>query len=217
MNEKKYILKQKSDFLFNLKIKGDSKPLYKVLLKEVTNGYYDSETSSIYFSSENILLLKDYLKKNKQSTHNKCIKMIHDLTRQIVSLKSLGYSYYGFDIDDILVLNNCDFVFVSSKYLLPVIDEEICFNSLIDIPYFSNPEILELTKLPEKITYKCCYYSLGVLVVLFLLDDYLLVANEIKNEDEIEEKLRILHNTKLYYFLKRCFYKESKKRVLLLI
>ena len=84
-------------------------------------------------------------------------------------------------------------------------------------PYFSNPEIIKLTTLPAEINYKCCYYSLGVLVVFCLLNNYLLVGNEIKSVEEIENIIKPLLNTKIYWFIKRCLYENIDKRQLLLI
>jgi serine/threonine protein kinase len=91
------------------------------------------------------------------------------------------------------------------------------FYQPIKTPYFSNPEIMELTSLPSEINYKCSFYSLGVLVVLYLLNNFLLVGNEIKRVDEIENILRPIYNTKIYWFIKRCLEENIDKRVLLLI
>ena len=84
------------------------------------------------------------------------------------------------------------------------------------MPYFSNPELFKLTSLPSKIHYKCCYYSLGLLVVFSLLHTYLLVGNELKTSNEIDIILKPLYNTKIYWFLKRCLDDDINNRKILL-
>jgi serine/threonine protein kinase len=128
----------------------------------------------------------------------------------------MGYGFYGFDINDILVIDDI-FIFCSAEHLLPIVDDNIIFYSPIKTPYFSSPEILELTTLPSEINYKCSYYSLGALVVFCLLNKYLLVGNEIKSLEEVEVILSPLYNTKIYWFIKRCLEENVDKRVLLLI
>ena len=78
-------------------------------------------------------------------------------------------------------------------------------------------EINKLTTLPSKIDYRCAYYSLGVLLVFCLLNNYLLVGNEQKSVEEVESILSPLKNTKIYWFLKRCLDSNIEKRLLLLI
>jgi hypothetical protein len=178
----------------------------------------DYETNSIFFSAENVIPLKKYIldEKNKRISHATCIKLIDDLSKQICYLNKIGYGFYGFDINDILIIDN-SFIFCSSQYLLELDNDNIIFTSPIKLPYFSNPELLKLTSLPSKINYKCCYYSLGLLVVFLLLNNYLLVGNELKMFEEIDKILQPLHNTKIYWFLKRCLDDDINNRKLLLV
>ena len=102
-------------------------------------------------------------------------------------------------------------MFCSTRYLLPLVNELIIFNSPIKQAYFSNPELLNLTTLPSEISYKCCYYSLGSLVIYCLLNAY------IKSFEQIEKVIEPLYNTKIYWFVKRCLDSDINKRELLLI
>ena len=120
------------------------------------------------------------------------------------------------DINDILTIDNT-FIFCSTKNLLPVIEDNIIFYYPIKSPYFSSPEIIKLTNLPSEINYKCAFYSLGALVVFYVLNNYLLVANELKSVEEIDKILEPLYNTKIYWFIKRCLEDDINNRVLLLI
>ena len=183
----------------------------------INTSYFDYESNSIFFSAENVIPFKKYiLDKKKKISYATCIKVIDDLSRQIYYLNKLGYGFYGFDIDDILVIDN-SFIFCSSQYLLELHNDQIFFMSPIKQPYFSSPELFKLTNLPSKINYKCCYYSLGVLTVFLLLNKYLLVGNELKTTGEIDKILQPLYNTKIYWFLKRCLDDDINNRKLLLV
>ena len=151
-------------------------------------------------------------------SHLKCIKMISDLTKQINYLSNINYGFYGFDIQDILVINDDLFLICSGDYLKSLTNNSnIIFYEPIKNPYFGSPDILTLTSLPSTIDFKCIYYSLGALIVYCLLNEYLLVGNEIKSDEEIENKLIPLLDTKIYWFLKRCLKTNCKKRLMLLI
>lgn len=208
-----YILKPINECTYSLKINGEYNIyLYKLIKKFIKVSNLDYETGSIYFCAENVIQLNDLIKNNSLS-HNKCIKLIYDLTNQILYLKKLGYSFYGFDINDILVIDDI-FMFCSPQYLLPLVNESIIFYTPIKQPYFSNPELYNLKSLPSEISYKCCYYSLGSLVIYCLLNAYI---KSVEENEEIEKVIQPLYNTKIYWFIKRCLNSNINKRELLLI
>jgi hypothetical protein len=216
---KNYELGKINEFTYSLKLFGEGvNPMYKTIKRQVKSVQYDYETESIFFSAEEVKTLKDYLLNSyeQRMPYNICIKMIDELTRQMTHLKNLSYGFYGIDISDIMVVDDT-FIFCSCEHLMPIIENEIQFYAPIKTPYFSNPEILKLTTLPGSINYKCSYYSLGTLVVFCFLKKYLLVGNEVKSAEEIENVIGHLNNTKLYWFIKRCLDDKIDKRVLLLI
>jgi len=216
---KSYELTTINDFTYNLKINGEFEDqLYYTINKILKSSYYDDETNSIFFSAENVIPLKKYIldKNDKKLSYATCIKLIDDLSKQLFCLNNLGYGFYGFDINDILVIDNT-FIFCSTQYLLELYNNIIIFTSLIKKPYFSNPELFKLTSLPSKINHKCCYYSLGLLVVFLLMNKYLLVGNEFKTSKEIDNILQPINNTKIYWFLKRCLDDDINNRKLLLV
>jgi len=214
-----YNLLSINEFTYSLKINGEfANQLYYTIEKMLKTSHREYETNSIFFSAENVIPLKKYIldKKNKRISHATCIKLIDDLSKQIKYLKQLKYGFYGFDINDILIIDNC-FIFCSAENLLELDNEYIIFTSLIKLPYFSSPELINLTSLPSKINYKCSYYSLGSLIVFLLLDNYLLVGNELKTSKEIDKIIYPLYNTKIYWFLKRCLDDDINNRKLLLV
>jgi hypothetical protein len=215
----KYELDQINDFIYSIKVQGENyliEKLYESLKLKIKNSFCDD--NALFFSAENVKDLKSYLLENKfKMLQNKCITMIDDLTKQIIYLRKNNYGFYGFDIEDILVVDDNKFIICSCQYLLPIIDDNIIFYSPIKKPYFSNPEIININELPSEINYKCSYYSLGILIIFCFLNKYLLKGNEIKSEEEIEKELICLKDTKIYWFLKRCLKTEIEKRALLLI
>jgi hypothetical protein len=223
MNNKSYHIEKTSDYSYTLLVKDEYKnEIYLSLLKTkiINNLIIDDETNKLYFNCESIVSLNTYLKNqnNNKMTENQCIKMISDISKQIKYLKIINYCFYGFDLDDILVINNNTFFIASAMYLLPMDDSYIIlFDKIFVKPYFNSPEILQLTNLPSKITYSSTYYSLGLLVTYCLLNQYLLVANEIKSPNEIEDILKPIFYSKIYWFLKRCLNENCEERKLLLI
>ena len=206
-----------NEYTYNLKINGDQNYLlYNVINKIVNTSHLDYDSNTIFFTAEKVISFTNYLSINKYISHLNCLKLIHDLSKQIIGINKLGYSFYGFDIEDIIVIDNF-FIICSTKYILPLNKNNIIFISPFEHPYFSNPELLDLNVLPYEISKKCCYYSLGALIVFSLLNKYLLVGNELKTSQEIDKILEPLNNTKIYWFLKRCLDNDINNRKLLLV
>ena len=107
--QNKYDIDKINTYTYSLKIKGDnSEVLYKTIELFISNSFYDDENDSIIFSAETVTTLKDYLSNicNFKMPHNICIKMFDDLTRQIIYLKKKDYGFYGFNLNDILVIDD---------------------------------------------------------------------------------------------------------------
>ena len=220
---KSFSLKQINTFNYIISIKGDYKyQIYQSISKTklLTHLFYNNETNNIHLTLESVSSLKT----NYELSHDKCIKMIYSLTKQIEYLEQNGFAFYGFDLDDILIINENIFLIIGTRYLLPIepIDDNNIYRyiriyNVEHIPYFFNPELRQLRILPSYLNSKIGYYSLGILIVFCLLKQYLLVGNEIKSQPEIEQILSPIHGTKMYSFLKRCLHTDADKRVLLFI
>jgi len=214
-----YILEQINDYTYKLEIKGEyANELCKSIKILLKSCHIDYETNTLIFSAENVTSFKTYLfnKKNTILSYGECINLIDNLSKQIYYLHKTGFGFYGFNITDILTIDNI-FIICSTQFLLPIHKDYIIFVSPIMKPYFSNPELFKLTSLPSKINYKCCYYSLGLLVVFSLLHIYLLVGNELKTTEEIDSIIEPIFNTKIYWFIKRCLSEDINNRQLLLV
>jgi hypothetical protein len=207
-----------NEYTYSLKINGKHNlQLYKLIKLFIKTSYINHQTNIIQFSAESVSTLeKHIISQNAVLSYSNCIKLIDDLTKQILYLKEINYGFYGFDINDILIIDN-NYLFCSTQYLLPLRNDDFIFYSPIKQPYFSSPEINELTTLPSTINYKCIYYSIGVLTTFCLLNTYLLVGNEIKTTKEIELILKPLYGTKIYWFIMRCLEEDINIRHILLI
>ena len=205
---------------FTLYIKGSTElreEIYKSInnTRLLTNIFLDDENDTIIFIAEMAVTLTTFLKKGCL-TMTQSVKIVYDLSKQIEYLETSGYAFYGYDLDDILVINDTTFIIASSKYLLDIEENNITFNIPINPPYFSTPELNKLTSLPSKINYRSSYYSLGAVVLFCLLNIYVFSELEMNNT-EIDQLLEPICYTKMYWFLKRCFNEKSEQRLLLFI
>lgn len=200
--------------------------IFQSLLKTniVPFGFVISE-NKLYFKAESVVLLKEC----KDLSIEKVSFLIHFLIKQIKFLESHDYTFYGFDIDDIIIINEETFGIVTTDYIISLeIDKKtnnnktnnnktICFLTPFMKPYFSSPEIIRLTSLPYKLSYKSCYYSLASIAIYLFSGEYILKGNEIMTDSEIDVIMRPIYNTKLYWFLKRCLHSKAESRLLFYI
>ena len=199
---------------------GSTHEIYKSISETniLSNVFFDdtNNVETIMFTGETVKPLSVLLKECKL-TNQQIIKMIYDLSKQIAYLEINLMSFYGYNLDDILVINDNTFFIASTKHLVGINakDYNIYFYKPIIKPYFSNPELNELTKLPAKIDYRSSYYSLGALI-LFCSTNIYIFAELIEGNRE-ERFLDTINYTKPYWFLKRCFNEDCKKRILLFI
>ena len=141
--------------------------------------------------------------------------MIHYLSKQIAYLETNLLAFIGYNLEDILVINDDTFLIANTSRLLKIESSTNYINiySPIGKPYFSSPELNELTKLPSKIDYRANYYSLGALILFCSTNIYIFA--ELKEDDR--DILKPIHYTKIYWFLRRCFHETCNKRILLFI
>jgi hypothetical protein len=208
-----------NDTTYSLKINGNNhKIIYKSIVKINNSTHFDYHANALLINCEQIMPLKKYLFsfKNTKLPYDQTLNLIDDITKQVTYLRSINYGFYGFDLNDILTIDNHFFI-CNTQYLEPLIDDYFIFDLPIENPYFSSPEIIKLTTLPSEIHYKCSYYSLGILIMFCFMNKYLLVANEIKTTEEIHKIIMPFKNTKIGWFIQRCLDDDINKRALLLI
>ena len=190
---------------------------YSIMQTKVLILPFIDEKKELHFQASSVYLLEDWLKQKKEDHfYEKMIYMIGCLSSQIQTLEKLGFYFLGFGLKDIVVVNDSFFFIVNNEYLVPFEKESRRINIMSPFvkPMFSSPEIIGLVKIPSWIFVDSCYYSLGALVLFCLCGEYLFKGNEIKNEKEIENILKPIAQTKMYWFLKRCFEKKGRRTLL---
>ena len=191
----------------------------KLIRHIVKNAYIES--NKVHITAESIMSLKDHLstKSTNKLGYIETIRLMQQISTQLTLIYNTGNACYGIDLSDILVINNRDFLFCGSKHMLPLDQTKtfITFVSPFDNPDFSNPDILQIKKLPSQVHFKCIYYSIAALGLWCFTGHYLLVGNEIPDEAQVEQILNPIKATKLYGFFKRALTTQAEERLLLLV
>ena len=186
---------------------------------------------SITFQALSVKTLPQYLLylKNTQSNNTldtpKSLKMIYYLSTQLKYLiNNENKCFYRYNPDNILVIDESKFVYLSIEDLLKIEPEteNIEINTVISFDWFVSPEILKITSIPETVHYKTIYYSLGALIIyslysiniLDIRNDHIEEDHE-DHEDQIDQIIVTIKGTKLYYFLKRCLNETIENRTLI--
>ena len=219
-NSSNYILyKNKNSFSYTLSLKETTNnknitSFLQLLSKLIPNSFLYEH--SIKFTAETVTLLTPKIAK----TYTK--QMIKCLIKQLEYFYNNNLAFYGFDLDDIIVINDTHFLIVNNKYITTLNEErKIIFYSPFSKPYFSSPELMELKCLPAKVDYNTCYYSLGALIVYFrgiTLSSFNPSFNPFLDLDlDLNLDKESIFYTKLYWFLKRCLNDNPKKRTLLFL
>jgi hypothetical protein len=184
--------------------------------------FYDDQENKIIFLAESVTKLLPCVTQVREKTKDtitylQATNMIKCLSKQMNNLKRMSnLIFYGFDLDDILVINNDTFIIVSTNHLLKIDDERnnnIIFNCPFMLPYFSSPELISINTLPTEVDYRTSYYSLGALAI------YCLFGKNIKGLDIIDVKhiLNPIYQTKLYWMLLKGIDSNYERRTLLFI
>lgn len=132
------------------------------------------------------------------------VLLAQNLGQQLFYLEKQGYTFAWLNLDNILVVDESQFICFELDQLKRFEKSEITFTEPFSLNSpFLAPEIKRLYTLPSSVDYRAVYYSLGVLICICLF-----------NEPVVSES--ILH-TKLYWFLLRCLEKDPERRSLLFI
>lgn len=162
--------------------------------------------SKLIIKASSIQTFKNFKEKQtKISGSNKLsqkviLSLIYSLSKQIFFLlNNESTCFYKIDIDNILVIDNSKFIYLSCEDLKDVKEKNIYIYAPISKNNgFLSPELLDTSSIPIIISYKTIFYSLGLLIL-----------------DNITKEMQI--ETKLYYFLERCLRRQPNERYLLYI
>jgi len=157
--------------------------------------------------------------------HHNALKFAHDLSIQLKYL--INYhkkAFIGYNPDNILVINENKFLYLSNEQLSDITDDTI----LISYPFtmhdfFLSPELENVNHLPSFVHYKSCYFSFACLIVYALTgskDFYFqndgTTSSRCQQIDNCLESMTI-KGTKLYFTLKRCLTNKPEIRNIIFI
>ena len=185
-------------------------------LKKDDKGQYNGFSFPPFYK---VSKLKDKL----PLSYNDSLILIHYLSLQQTFLERNGCGFFKLSFEDIIIIEsnlkrefveldvNGDndsgsflyFAYLNPYHIKQINKGNIIFNSPFIMDCFCAPEILALSVIPAAVSYKCFYYSLGVLVIHCL-------------GLGLDSDLELIYDTKLYWLLKRIMVIEPNKRILLL-
>jgi hypothetical protein len=128
------------------------------------------------------------------------LQLIYCLYQQQKLLEEIGYSFFNFNLEDIIHVDN---------YFFCVSERNICKlnknNLIIKYPFdrtFSSPELIKMNSLPITIPYSSFIYTFGLFIYYCFFG--------IQKDNRYEENMNTIKYTDLYWFFKKAFSKERK-------
>ena len=158
-------------------------------------------------NAEKIEKLSKLLKNNKINYHI-VLKLLDDISKQIFSLKKNRYGIIQFDIDDIIIVDGENFLFINPNKIEKERSKKLYIDKIIKKNNFSSPEIINLVSIPNKIHYKTSIYSLAIICIYCLTK---------KNNGDPLKLIDYIYGTKLYWSIERCLDKNPMNRFLYII
>jgi hypothetical protein len=153
---------------------------------------------------------------------NSLIKQLHYL------LENESKCFYTFAEDNIIVIDDCKFIYLSNEHLKEVKNNNIqIYSPISKTSGYLSPELQIASSIPIIINYRTIFYSLGLFIVSNLCNETqeLYENNNNTNNNNIPYKLindiniktNAIKGTKLYYFLVRCLQTNPYKRFLIYV
>ena len=197
----------------------------------------------IQFYGNSMISLKELLssRKNKRLDYATTTRLIDCLYKQQQYLCEHGYSFYSFNVEDIMVVDEWTFFFINSAFIKELrpgleLDLDLALNNkrdkdtqhvLFHIPFtknsFCSPEIMDLKSVPSYVSLKTIYYSLASLAYFCFFGMFLeLNMNmdmdmDMNMDMNMDLNLESIAHTKLYWFFKRALIKDVDRRRFLFI
>jgi len=148
--------------------------------------------------------------KPKQN-HEMIYKLIQCLCEQQEHLQSIGYSFYTFHLEDIIMTDN-NFFCLNDRNICKTTNEN---TFSLFFPFskdgFISPELLSITQLPNHtIPISSFYYSLGSLAYYSFFETKV-------SEYTFEENMDTIIHTPIYWLFKKTLRENPNNRFLFLI
>ena len=146
-----------------------------------------------------------------KQNHEMIYKLIQCLCEQQQHLQSIGYSFYTFHLEDIIMTDN-NFFCVNDRNICKITNKN---TFSLFFPFskdsFLSPELLSIYQLPNHtISISSFYYSLGSLAYYSFFESK-------ETEDTFEENMNTIIHTPIYWFFKKTLREKPNQRFLFLI
>lgn len=181
----------------------------------------NNDTSSLVIKTTSIKTFSQF--KEEQKMINGSYKLPYTTILNIIICLSKQLSYllesetkcfYNFDPDNILVVDDCKFLYLSTEHLKDIKNNNLyVYNPIKKSIGYLSPELHNVSSIPIIIHYKTIFYSLGLFIINNLVDD--LTNND--TQEVLMDCIVNIRGTKLYYFLERCLQDEPSKRFLIYV
>ena len=200
----------------NSKINNSLSLFYSIININFGNIINNNNNYSLIIKASSIkpfsLFKKELKLKNNtyQLPYTKILMLINSLVKQLqYLLENESKCFYTFVEDNIIVIDDSKFLYLSNEHLKEVKNNNIHIYNPIskNVGYFS-PELQKVSSIPIIINYKTIFYSLGLFIVSNLCNN---------NNNTIQQQLSGVKGSKLYYFLERCLQTNPDKRFLLYV
>lgn len=153
-------------------------------------------------------------------------KIILSLSKQIKYLENQYLIFFQWNEENIFCINEEIFIFVDEE-LLEIKNNKLKLNDIFDKKKNCSPELFDINFLPSEIHYKSIYFSIAFFVLKNLTNIKIDLFYQLKKEKKldnkiillmkIDEELKKIKYSKLYFFIKKNINLNETKRMLLFI
>ena len=207
--------------LFTIELLSANEPLMASIArsKQLAGATFTDDYKTIYFRASSVKTFTQYredLIAVRRLDYESALRMVSVLSNQLECLiKQYRKAFYLFSPDNLIVVNDDKFIYVSSDHLVDVSPDDATV--VFTRPFsktcgFVSPEILMIDTIPTKIDLRTIYFGFGALVVFCLLNTKI-QTGDVEKAWFLDE----IKGTKLYWFLMRCLNEDQTKRCLLYI
>ena len=207
--------------LFTIELLSANEPLMTSIArsKQLAGATVTDDYKTIYFMASSVKTFTQYrddLIAVRRLGYESTLRMVSALSNQLECLiKQYRKVFYLFSPDNLIVVNDDKFIYVSSDHLVDVSPDDatvVFTRPFSKIGGFVSPEILMIDTIPTEINLRTIYFGFGALIVFCLLNTKI-QTGDVEKAGFLDE----IKGTKLYWFLMRCLNEDQTKRCLLYI
>jgi len=214
---------------YNSKINNSLSLFYSISKINIVNSsniiINDNNDYSLIIKASSIKSFTQFKKEQKIKNSNcelnyiMILMLINSLIKQLHYLLEFeSKCFYTFVEDNIIVIDDCKFLYLSNEHLKEVKNNDIyIYSPITKTTGYLSPELKKASSIPIIINYRTIFYSLGLLVITNLCNEHQEIDENNKNNVQYRVINKIIQDTKLYYFLDRCLQPNPYKRFLLYV